>query len=119
MVLGKQYNVCINIQRTHELIVASMESLNATVFQSACKDPIGSILGDHTAEEDNNTTDCCLEGKGDHSQMLPPIPSDARKKQKPVLGSKSGQPATQESHGDSGSMRAIVMRCSASFEAHT
>ena len=31
--------------------------------------------------------------------MLPSIPSDARKKQKPVFGSKSGQPATQESHG--------------------
>ena len=34
------------------------------------------------------------------------------------LVAKCGQPAIQESH-EAGSMRAIMMRCSANFEAHT
>lgn len=51
--------------------------------------------------------------------MLPSIPFDARKKQKPVFGSREAVNPPLRSHMESGSMRAIVMRCSVSFEAHT
>lgn len=55
MILGNRRNISITIQCTHELIVASMGSLPATVFHGAYKDPIGSVLGNHAAKKDNTT----------------------------------------------------------------
>lgn len=39
--------ICASPFSVHELIVASTESIPATIFHGAYKDSIGSILGNH------------------------------------------------------------------------
>ena len=95
--------------------------LPAIFVQRAYKDPVGSILHNLTDDEDNGGQTVLRDSvalrvrvskwyipKGTYS-------FNARKRQKSVLGSKMRSTRHSGESHEAGSMRAIMMRCSASF----